>query len=90
MLTGPARHISCWMVWHFTGSVLLNGCVHRCCQVREVLDTFRVAARLGTGSLAAYVISMSRAASDVLAVELLQKEARTMVSRRIALGIIGS
>lgn len=45
-----------------------------------MLDTFRVAARLGTSSLAAYVISMSRAASDVLAVELLQKEARLMVS----------
>lgn len=52
-------------------------------QVREVLDTFRVAARLGNGSLAAYVISMSQAASDVLAVELLQKEARTMVRTRI-------
>ncbi|WIA29268.1 hypothetical protein OEZ86_011776 [Tetradesmus obliquus] len=49
-------------------------------EVREVLDTFRVAARLGTSSLAAYVISMSRAASDVLAVELLQKEARLMVA----------
>lgn len=45
-----------------------------------MLDTFRVAARLGTSSLAAYVISMSQAASDVLAVELLQKEARMMVS----------
>jgi hypothetical protein len=50
--------------------------------VREVLDTFRVAARLGTSSLAAYVISMSQAASDVLAVELLQKEARMMVRGR--------
>eukprot|EP00882_Tetradesmus_deserticola_P002991 GHRQ01003176.1.p1 GENE.GHRQ01003176.1~~GHRQ01003176.1.p1 ORF type:complete len:1130 (+),score=552.97 GHRQ01003176.1:118-3507(+) len=49
-------------------------------EVREVLDTFRVAARLGTNSLAAYVISMSQAASDVLAVELLQKEARMMVA----------
>lgn len=48
-------------------------------QVREVLDTCRTAARLGSGSLGAYVISMSQAASDVLAVELLQKEARLMV-----------
>jgi phosphoenolpyruvate carboxylase len=39
----------------------------------------RTAARLGSGSLGAYVISMSQAASDVLAVELLQKEARLMV-----------
>jgi len=43
------------------------------------LDTMRTAARLGSSSLAAYVISMSQAASDVLAVELLQKEARLMV-----------
>ena len=49
-------------------------------QVREVLDTFRVAARLGRDSLGAYVISMARAASDVLAVELLQKEARAQVA----------
>jgi hypothetical protein len=49
-------------------------------QVREVFDTLRVAARLGTSSLSAYVISMSQQASDVLAVELLQKEARMMVS----------
>jgi hypothetical protein len=54
---------------------------HTHTQVREVLDTMRTAARLGSSSLAAYVISMSQAASDVLAVELLQKEARLMVSK---------
>jgi hypothetical protein len=43
----------------------------------------RTAARLGNGSLGAYVISMSQAASDVLAVELLQKEARLMVGTRL-------
>jgi phosphoenolpyruvate carboxylase len=42
--------------------------------VRDVLDTFRTAARQGAGSLGAYVISMARAPSDVLAVELLQRE----------------
>jgi phosphoenolpyruvate carboxylase len=47
--------------------------------VREVLETFRVAARLGSASLGAYVISMAQKASDVLAVELLQKEARGQV-----------
>jgi phosphoenolpyruvate carboxylase len=47
--------------------------------VREVLETFRCAARLGSASLGAYVISMAQAASDVLAVELLQKEARMQV-----------
>eukprot|EP00775_Hariotina_reticulata_P007911 gene7911-8107_t len=49
-------------------------------EVREVFDTCRVAARLGASSLSAYVISMSQQASDVLAVELLQKEARMMVA----------
>ncbi|KAL9389438.1 hypothetical protein Peur_018043 [Populus x canadensis] len=48
--------------------------------VKEVLDTFRVAAELGSDSLGAYVISMACNASDVLAVELLQKDARLAVS----------
>lgn len=48
--------------------------------VREVLETFRVAAELGTASLGAYVISMASSASDVLAVELLQREARAVVT----------
>jgi phosphoenolpyruvate carboxylase len=43
--------------------------------VRDVLDTFRMIARAPAGSLGAYVITMTRAASDVLAVELLQQEA---------------
>ncbi|KAL9225796.1 hypothetical protein vseg_001680 [Gypsophila vaccaria] len=44
--------------------------------VKEVLETFQVAAELGSDSLGAYVISMACNASDVLAVELLQKDAR--------------
>ncbi|CAM6092718.1 unnamed protein product [Calypogeia fissa] len=48
--------------------------------VREVLNTFRVAAELGSNSLEAYIISMASEASDVLAVELLQKESRLTVS----------
>ncbi|XP_050372635.1 phosphoenolpyruvate carboxylase 4 isoform X2 [Argentina anserina] len=51
--------------------------------VREVLDTFRMAAELGSDSLGAYVISMASNASDVLAVELLQKDARLAVSGEI-------
>ena len=45
-------------------------------EVREVFATFRVAALLPPESLGAYVISMTERPSDVLAVELLQKEAR--------------
>ncbi|KAJ8563007.1 hypothetical protein K7X08_031459 [Anisodus acutangulus] len=48
--------------------------------VKEVLDTFKVAAELGSDSLGAYVISMASNASDVLAVELLQKDARLAVA----------
>ncbi|MGB5812930.1 MAG: phosphoenolpyruvate carboxylase [Polyangiales bacterium] len=44
-------------------------------EVREVLETFRVLSEVPSDSLGAYVISMTRSASDVLAVELLQKEA---------------
>jgi phosphoenolpyruvate carboxylase len=43
--------------------------------VREVLDTFHMIAHTPAGSLGAYVISMTGCASDILAVELLQKEA---------------
>ena len=48
--------------------------------VREALETLRVAAELGTHVLGAYVISMASSASDVLAVELLQREARAVVA----------
>ena len=48
--------------------------------VCEVLDTFRVAAELGPTCLGAYVISMAHSASDVLAVELLQREAKVLVT----------
>ncbi|MEJ4047342.1 phosphoenolpyruvate carboxylase [Erwinia sp. SLM-02] len=42
---------------------------------KEVLDTCRVAADVPKGSIAAYVISMAKTPSDVLAVHLLLKEA---------------
>ncbi|WP_113632411.1 phosphoenolpyruvate carboxylase [Pectobacterium peruviense] len=42
---------------------------------KEVLDTCRVIAKAPQGSIAAYVISMARTPSDVLAVQLLLKEA---------------
>jgi phosphoenolpyruvate carboxylase len=51
-------------------------------EVRDVLDTFTMIAGMPQGSLNAYVITMTRAASDVLAVELLQKEARAAAPLR--------
>ena len=44
-------------------------------EVQEVLDTFAVIAEQGPESLGAYIISMAAKPSDILAVELLQKEA---------------
>lgn len=43
-------------------------------EVKETLDTFKALAEAGPGSLGAYVISMASQPSDILAVELLQKE----------------
>jgi phosphoenolpyruvate carboxylase len=42
--------------------------------VRDVLDTFRTLAHMPRESLGSYVVTMTRQASDVLVVELLQKE----------------
>ena len=50
---------------------------------RDVLETFRVIARIDPESLGAYVITMASNASDVLAVELLQKEAGVAVPLRV-------
>jgi phosphoenolpyruvate carboxylase len=44
-------------------------------EVRDVLDTFKMIARLPSDSLGAYIITMASSPSDVLAVELLQREA---------------
>lgn len=44
-------------------------------ETREVLDTCKVVAEQNEGVISAYVISMARSASDVLAVHLLLKEA---------------
>lgn len=51
--------------------------------VREVLDTFQMLTRIDHESLGAYVISMASRPSDVLAVELLQKEAGVSPTLRV-------
>jgi phosphoenolpyruvate carboxylase len=45
--------------------------------VREVLDTFALAGAIHPESLAAYVVSMAQAPSDVLAVQALQAHSKT-------------
>jgi phosphoenolpyruvate carboxylase len=52
-------------------------------EVHDVLDTFETIARTPAGSLGAYVITMASSASDVLAVQLLQKEARVATPLRV-------
>lgn len=49
-------------------------------ECKEVLDTFRLVADLGKSSLGAYAVSKVSQPSDVLAVELLQREARLSLS----------
>ncbi len=51
--------------------------------VRDVLNTFRVAARLHPESLGAYIITMASSPSDVLAVEFLQMAAGTAHPQRV-------
>jgi len=52
--------------------------------VREVLATFKVIAEVGPEPFGAYIISMTRSASDVLEVHLLQKEAGMTKHLRVA------
>jgi phosphoenolpyruvate carboxylase len=52
-------------------------------RVAEVLDTFRMMAAIHPESLGAYIITMAGRPSDVLAVELLQREAGVTPPRRV-------
>jgi phosphoenolpyruvate carboxylase len=52
-------------------------------RVAEVLDTFRMMAAVHHESLGAYIITMASRPSDVLAVELLQREAGIAHPRRV-------
>jgi phosphoenolpyruvate carboxylase len=52
-------------------------------RVAEVFDTFRMMAAIHPESLGAYVITMASRPSDVLAVELLQREAGVNPPRRV-------
>lgn len=53
-------------------------------EVTDVINTFRMLAELPQDSLGAYVISMARSASDVLAVVLLQRECGVKDYLRVA------
>ena len=75
-----------FLVRHLTaGDVRLDDLPHSSSddQVRDVIDTFRTAARIHQESLGAYVITMASAPSDVLAVEFLQMAAGTPHPQRV-------
>lgn len=52
-------------------------------EIKDVLETFRVIGELPPDSFGAYVISMATAPSDVLIVELLQRECRVSKPLRV-------
>lgn len=52
-------------------------------EIADVLDTFNVIAELPSDSFGAYIISMATAPSDVLAVELLQRECHVQKPLRV-------
>lgn len=52
-------------------------------EISDVLQTFHVLAELPSDSLGAYIISMATSPSDVLAVELLQRECRVKNPLRV-------
>ncbi|EPS69468.1 hypothetical protein M569_05291 [Genlisea aurea] len=52
-------------------------------EIADVLDTFHVLAELPSDCFGAYIISMATAPSDVLAVELLQRECHMKKSLRV-------
>lgn len=52
-------------------------------EIAEVLDTFHIIAELPSDNFGAYIISMATAPSDVLAVELLQRECHVTKPLRV-------
>lgn len=52
-------------------------------EISDVLETFHVISELPTDNFGAYIISMATAPSDVLAVELLQRECHVMKPLRV-------
>jgi phosphoenolpyruvate carboxylase len=73
-----------WLLSELNGKRPLFGSdLPRSEEVADVLDTFKVIAELPADNFGAYVISMATAPSDVLAVELLQRECRIKTPLRV-------
>lgn len=77
-------HFQEWLVGELRGKRPLFGSdLPMNDEVRDVLDTLRVVAELPSDSFGAYVISMATAPSDVLIVELLQRECKVLTPLRV-------
>ncbi|XP_044357875.1 phosphoenolpyruvate carboxylase, housekeeping isozyme isoform X1 [Triticum aestivum] len=73
-----------WLLFELNGKRPLFGPdLPKTNEVAEVVDTFHVLAELPSDSFGAYVISMATAPSDVLAVELLQRECHVKKPLRV-------
>ncbi|KAJ6793695.1 phosphoenolpyruvate carboxylase 2 [Iris pallida] len=73
-----------WLLSELSGKRPLFGSdLPKTSEVAEVLDTFHVLAELPADNFGAYVISMATSASDVLAVELLQRECHVKTPLRV-------
>ncbi|KAJ9550144.1 hypothetical protein OSB04_014189 [Centaurea solstitialis] len=73
-----------WLLAELKGKrPLLGSDLPKTEEISDVLDTFRVISELPSGNFGAYIISMATSPSDVLAVELLQRECRVKIPLRV-------
>jgi len=73
-----------WLLSELNGKRPLFGAdLPKSDEIADVLETFHVLAELPSDSFGAYVISMATAPSDVLAVELLQRECHVKKPLRV-------
>lgn len=73
-----------WLLTELRGKRPLFGAdLPKTDEIRDVLDTFHVIAELPPDSFGAYIISMAMTPSDVLSVELLQRECRVVHPLRV-------
>ncbi|KAL6141200.1 hypothetical protein ACLB2K_059490 [Fragaria x ananassa] len=80
----PEKQRQEWLLSELSGKRPLFGAdVPKTEEVSDVLDTFKVISELPSDNFGAYIISMATAPSDVLAVELLQRECHVKKPLRV-------
>ncbi|XP_042008424.1 phosphoenolpyruvate carboxylase 2-like [Salvia splendens] len=80
----PEEHRQEWLLSELSGKRPLFGPdLPKTEEIAAVLDTFQVIAELPSDNFGAYIISMATSPSDVLAVELLQRECHVKTPLRV-------